>query len=197
MHKNIEREILNLIPSGAKVLDLGSGDGALLAKLAEKNIEGHGVEIDSKRLIASLSKGVSVTQKDIDRGLSEFNNLGFDFVVMANSIQCLRRPHEALNNIFEIANECAVTIPNFGFWKIRLKLLNGVMPVSKSLPAKWYETKNIHLCTIKDFEELCFEKKITIKKKLYFNENYMPLSSILIPRANLFAAEAVYHLEKQ
>ena len=93
MHKNIETEILNLIPSSAKVLDLGSGDGTLLAKLAENNIDGHGVEIDSKRVIASLSKGVSVTQKDIDRGLSEFNNLGFDFVVMANSIQCLRRPH--------------------------------------------------------------------------------------------------------
>ena len=197
MHKNIEAEILNLIPSSAKVLDLGSGDGTLLAKLAENNIDGHGVEIDSKRVIASLSKGASVTQKDIDRGLSEFNNLGFDFVVMANSIQCLRRPHEALNNIFGIANECAVTIPNFGFWKIRLKLLKGVMPVSKSLPEKWYETKNIHLCTIKDFEELCSEKKITIKKKLYFNENYMPLNSVLISRANLFAAEAVYHLEKQ
>ena len=80
MHKNIEREILNLIPSGAKVLDLGSGDGSLLAKLAEKNIEGHGVEIDSKRLIASLSKGVSVTQKDIDKGLSEFNNLGLSLL---------------------------------------------------------------------------------------------------------------------
>ena len=132
MHKNIETEILNLIPSSAKVLDLGSGDGTLLAKLAENNIDGHGVEIDSKRVIASLSKGVSVTQKDIDRGLSEFNNLGFDFVVMANSIQCLRRPHEALNNIFEVANECAVTIPNFGFWKIRLKLLKGVMPISVS-----------------------------------------------------------------
>ena len=197
MHKNIETEILNLIPSSAKVLDLGSGDGTLLAKLAENDIDGHGVEIDSKRVIASLSKGVPVTQKDIDRGLSEFNNLGFDFVVMANSIQCLRRPHEALNNIFGIANECAVTIPNFGFWKIRLKLLKGVMPVSKSLPAKWYETKNIHLCTIKDFEELCSEKQITIKKKLYFNENYMPLNGVLISRANLFAAEAVYHLEKQ
>ncbi|MEK9650010.1 MAG: methionine biosynthesis protein MetW [Gammaproteobacteria bacterium] len=197
MHKNIETHILSLIPRRAKVLDLGSGDGSLLAKLAENNIEGHGIEIDSKRVIASLCKGVSVTHKDIDKGLLDFQDLGFDFVVMANSIQCLRRPHEALTNIFGIANECAVTIPNFGFWKIRMKLLKGSMPVSKSLPAKWYETKNIHLCTIQDFEKLCLENEITIKKRIYLNENFKPLNRVLISKANLFAAEAIYHLEKK
>lgn len=197
MHKNIESQLLKLIPPQSKVLDLGSGNGEFLEKLSKKNISCHGIEIDTKKIIISLAKGVSVTQKDIDKGLKEFCGLGFDFVVMANSIQCLRRPLEALNNIFEIANECAVTIPNFGYWKIRLKLLYGKMPVSSSLPAKWYETKNIHLCTIKDFEDLCAENNITIKKRVYLDADLNPLKSWFTLNSNFFASEAIYHLEKK
>ena len=126
----------------------------------------------------------------MDDGLKDFKHLGFDAAIMASSIQCLRNPKSALIDLLDVATTCVVSIPNFGYWKIRLLMMAGRMPVSSRLPSKWYETKNIHLCTIKDFEELCAELNLKILEKIYLNDHGRPLKKL--KRGNLLAAEGVY-----
>ena len=117
--------------------------------------------------------------------------MDFDVAIMASSIQCLRKPKNAMQNILKVANECVITLPNFGNWELRAGLLRGKMPSSVQLPAKWYETKNLHLCTIADFEELCVKESFNIKKKVYLN-NEGASTWLTNTFPNLFAAEAVY-----
>ena len=192
MDNTLQQIVLNWIPSQSKVIDFGCGDGVLLKMLSEqKSITGYGVENDPDKINACIINGVSVIQQDIDAGIHNYKGMGFDVAVMASSIQCLRKPRDAMKNILKVANECVITLPNFGNWELRLGILNGKMPSSAQLPAKWYETKNLHLCTIADFEELCGEESFVIKKKLYLNRKGK--SSWLANRLpNLFAAQAVY-----
>ena len=192
MDNTLQQIVLNWIPSQSKVIDFGCGDGVLLKMLSEqKSITGYGVENDPDKINACIINGVSVIQQDIDAGIHNYKGMGFDVAVMASSIQCLRKPRDAMKNILKVANECVITLPNFGNWELRLGILNGKMPSSSQLPAKWYETKNLHLCTIADFEELCIEESFVIKKKVYLNRNGK--SSWLAKRLpNLFAAQAVY-----
>ena len=184
--------VLDWIPSQSKVIDFGCGDGALLKILSEqKSIIGYGVENDPDKINACIINGVSVIQQDIDAGIHNYKGMGFDVAVMASSIQCLRKPKDAMKNILKVANECVITLPNFGNWELRLGILNGKMPSSAQLPAKWYETKNLHLCTIADFEELCREESFAIKKNVYLNRKGK--STWLANKLpNLFAAQAVY-----
>ena len=130
-------------------------------------------------------------QQDIDAGIQNYIGMGFDIAIMASSIQCLRSPRNAMRNILQVANECVITLPNFGNWELRLGLLKGKMPSSAQLPAKWYETKNLHLCTIADFEDLCAEESFNIQKKVYLNSRGSS-SWLANTFPNLFAAEAVY-----
>ena len=192
MDNTLQQIVLDWIPSQSKVIDFGCGDGILLKILSEqKSITGYGVENDPDKINACIINGVSVIQQDIDAGIHNYKGMGFDVAVMASSIQCLRKPKDAMKNILKVANECVITLPNFGNWELRLGILNGKMPSSAQLPAKWYETKNLHLCTIADFEELCGEESFIIKKKVYLNRNGK--SSWLANRLpNLFAAQAVY-----
>ena len=192
MDNTLQQIVLDWIPSQSKVIDFGCGDGVLLKILSEqKSITGYGVENDPDKINACIINGVSVIQQDIDAGIHNYKGMGFDVAVMASSIQCLRKPRDAMKNILKVANECVITLPNFGNWELRLGILNGKMPSSAQLPAKWYETKNLHLCTIADFEELCGEESFVIKKKIYLNRNGK--SSWLANRIpNLFAAQAVY-----
>ena len=192
MDNTLQQIVLDWIPSQSKVIDFGCGDGILLKILSEqKSITGYGVENDPDKIYACIINGVSVIQQDIDAGIHNYKGMGFDVAVMASSIQCLRKPRDAMKNILKVANECVITLPNFGNWELRLGILNGKMPSSAQLPAKWYETKNLHLCTIADFEELCGEESFVIKKKLYLNRKGK--SSWLANRLpNLFAAQAVY-----
>ena len=192
MDNTLQQIVLDWIPNQSKVIDFGCGDGILLKILSEqKSITGYGVENDPDKINACIINGVSVIQQDIDAGIHNYKGMGFDVAVMASSIQCLRKPRDAMKNILKVANECVITLPNFGNWELRLGILNGKMPSSAQLPAKWYETKNLHLCTIADFEELCGEESFVIKKKLYLNRKGK--SSWLANRLpNLFAAQAVY-----
>ena len=192
MDNTLQQIVLDWIPSQSKVIDFGCGDGILLKILSEqKSLTGYGVENDPDKINACIINGVSVIQQDIDAGIHNYKGMGFDVAVMASSIQCLRKPRDAMKNILKVANECVITLPNFGNWELRLGILNGKMPSSAQLPAKWYETKNLHLCTIADFEELCGEESFVIKKKLYLNRKGK--SSWLANRLpNLFAAQAVY-----
>ena len=192
MNNQLQSIVLDWIPNQSKVVDFGCGDGTLLTILAKKkSVIGYGVEIDAEKINACITNGVSVIQQDIDAGIQNYKGMGFDVAIMASSIQCLRRPRNAMKNILKVANECVITLPNFGNWELRLGLLKGKMPSSAQLPAKWYETKNLHLCTIADFEDLCAEESFNIKKKVYLNSRGSS-SWMANTFPNLFAAEAVY-----
>ena len=148
--------ISSWIPERSRVLDLGCGDGSLLAGLlASRDIRGYGVEIDAANVLASVKSGVNVIQDDLERGLSAFGNGEFDFVILSQTLQAMRNVEGVLNEMLRVGREGIVTFPNFGYWRHRLDILRGRMPVSRSLPHNWYDTPNIHLCTVKDFEDLC------------------------------------------
>ena len=141
MDRQLQSIVLNWIPNQSKVVDFGCGDGTLLKILGEKkSVIGYGVENDPEKINACIINGVSVIQQDIDAGIHNYKGMGFDVAVMASSIQCLRKPRDAMRNILKVANECVITLPNFGNWELRLGILNGKMPSSTQLPAKWYET---------------------------------------------------------
>ena len=188
----LEALIHNWVPQYAKVIDLGCGDGTLLESLHQlKSINPYGVEIDQKKILSCLSKNIPVIQADIDESIRDFEGLDFDIAILASSIQCLRHPDKALSNILSIAKKCIVTVPNFAHWQCRLQLSQGKMPVTKDLPAPWYATDNIHLCTIKDFEMLCIKLGLQIDQKKYLgtasSETFL---STRFP--NLFASLGVY-----
>ena len=156
--------IVSWVPEGGKVLDLGCGDGELLHRLqAEKRVEGLGVDIDPANIIAAVSKGLCVVQQDMEDGLQNFEGSRFDAVIIAYSLQVLARPHAVLERIVGIGNEAIVTCPNFGHWRSRLsRLLSGRMPKTKALPYSWFDTPNIHFCTVADFESLCKDLNICL-----------------------------------
>ena len=148
--------IASWIPEKARVLDLGCGDGVLLAGLsATHGVSGYGVEIDSAGVLASVRNGVNVIQMDMETGLSTFEDGAFDFVILSQTLQAMRNVELIMREMLRVGREGIVTFPNFGYWRHRLDILQGHMPVSKTLPYQWFDTPNIHLCTVKDFEGLC------------------------------------------
>jgi methionine biosynthesis protein MetW len=148
--------IASWIPEGSRVLDLGCGDGALLAGLAAtRNASGYGIEIDDANVLASVRNGINVIQDDLDSGLSTFEDDAFDFVILSQTLQAMWNVEGVMNEMLRVGREGIVTFPNFGYWRHRLDVFQGHMPVSKTLPHSWYNTPNIHLCTVKDFEDLC------------------------------------------
>ena len=148
--------ISSWIPEGARVLDLGCGDGELLAALAAtRGVRGYGVEKDPDRVLAAVGHGVNVIQVDLESGLSAFEDDAFDFVILSQTLQAMHRSDLILAEMLRVGREGIVTFPNFGYWKHRISILRGRMPVSESLPYQWYDTPNIHLCTVRDFEDLC------------------------------------------
>ena len=186
------------ISEDSKVLDLGCGDGSLLDDLKkEKSVSGLGIEIDARKIKSCLEKGISVIEQDIDNGLENFGNQTFDFVVMSQSIQALKRPELALEEIVRVGKECIVSIPNFANIKCRLQLFfKGQMPVSNALPHDWFSTPNLHLCSLEDFEELCKKCKISIiERKLSKTNGEESFLMKLFP--NLFSEVALYKLIKK
>lgn len=164
------------IKPGARVLDLGCGDGALLKTLQEEQgVKGYGLEIDPENIIQCIRNGVNVIQANLDAGLSDFDNQAFDYVIMTQTLQALHYPDQLLEEMLRVGREGIVTFPNFGNWRVRLQLaLGGRMPVSKALPAEWYNTPNIHLCTLKDFESLCTQRNIRILERSVVDYAYQP-----------------------
>ena len=192
----LSKIINSWVPENSKVIDFGCGDGSLLKELFEnKQVLGYGVEINNTKIEKCIEKGVPVIKLDIDKGLNDFMSSNFDLSIMARSIQCLKNPDLALNRMLELSKRSVVTLPNLGYWRCRINLASGKMPITPELPSSWYETENIHLCTIKDFENLCLKENISIKDKVFINRNGNQggLSKI---NPNLFAVEGVYLLEK-
>lgn len=181
----------------SKVLDLGCGNGNILSELKKtKDINGLGVEIEEKNIEECLLQNINVIEQNIDDGLINFSNDSFDVVILSQTIQVLKNPNNALEEITRIGETCIVTIPNFGHWRSRLSLLlNGRMPVTSPLPESWYATPNIHLCTLKDFEMLCSELLITIEERVTVNSNNESKWYLDI-WPNLFSASAIYKISK-
>lgn len=144
------------ISPGAKVLDLGCGDGSLLRYLYDtRDIFGYGVEIDDNNVLSCVRNGVNVIQNDLESGLSTFESDSFDYVILSQTLQAMRHTEEIVNEMLRVGKQGIVSFPNFGYWKNRAQVIAGRMPISEELPYQWFDTPNIHLCTLGDFEELC------------------------------------------
>lgn len=192
----LSKIINNWVPDDSKVIDFGCGDGSLLKELMDtKKVLGYGVEINDIKIQKCIAKGVPVIKQDIDLGINEFESSNFDLSIMARSIQCLKNPANALKGMLKLSKRCVVTLPNLGYWRCRLNIVLGEMPVTPELPSSWYETENIHLCTIKDFEKLCADENIKIKDKVFLNKKGDQSKFVSI-KPNLLAVEGVYLLEK-
>lgn len=156
--------IAELINANARVLDLGCGEGDLLAYLqTAKSVNGYGLDVDPENIRICMQKGVNVIEHDLDAGLDHFQDSSFDMVVMTETLQSVRSPDQTLTEMLRIGEECIVTFPNFGHWRCRAQLVGmGRMPVSRQLPHSWFDTPNIHLCTFNDFERLCGDLNLRI-----------------------------------
>lgn len=181
--------IARSVRRGAHVLDLGCGDGTLLRYLQQtREVTGYGVEIDDGNVLACVKNGVNVIQSDLERGLSGFKDNSFDFVVLSQTLQAMRNTERIMREMLRVGRAGIVTFPNFGYWKNRLQVLFGHMPVSKNLPFEWFNTPNIHLCTVSDFEKFCVERGIDIVARSVLTAG-RPVTSL----PNLFGELAVYH----
>lgn len=189
--------ISDWIPESARVLDLGCGNGALLAHLRDsRGVAGYGLEINQDNLVACFKRGVNVIEQDIDQGLGNIADKRFDYVVMTQALQAIHRPDLVLGEMLRVGREAIITFPNFGFWRVRAYLLlKGRMPVSRTLPYQWYDTPNIHLHTVRDFETHCAKNGLKILQRVVVNQEHREsLLTRLLP--NLFGEVALYRVTR-
>jgi methionine biosynthesis protein MetW len=186
------------ITPGAQVLDLGCGDGTLLKILRdERQVTGYGLEIDPENIASCIDCGINVIQRDLDAGLNDFDARTFDYVIMTQTLQAVHFPDRLLLEMLRVGRQGIVTFPNFGFWKNRLQLgFQGRMPVSRALPAQWYDTRNIHLCTIRDFENFCRQQNIRILERMVLDYAHRSSTGIrVLPK--LLGEIALYRCEQE
>lgn len=185
------------IPENSRVLDLGCGNGELLAWLrAHKNVSGYGLEIDPDNINACIEKGVNVIEQNLDLGLGNFASNSFDVVVMTQALQAVHYPDRILQEMLRVGRTCIITFPNFGHWRCRWYLATrGRMPVSDFMPYTWYNTPNIHFCTFKDFEALCSEMQMQVLDRLAVdNQHRHHLGNKLLP--NLLGEVGIYRVTR-
>jgi methionine biosynthesis protein MetW len=164
--------IASLIENNKRVLDVGCGDGTLMKYLKEnKNIDTRGLEISKENVQKCILKGLSVIEGNAEKDLQQYPNSSFDYVILSQTLQAFYNPEKVIDDLLRVANKAIVTIPNFGYWKVRFHLfLKGTMPVTKHLPNEWYNTPNLHMCSIKDFVNFSKEKKINLFRSLALKE---------------------------
>jgi methionine biosynthesis protein MetW len=189
--------IAEWIRAGSRILDLGCGDGRLLAALKrDRGASVYGIEIDAGNIIHCIANGINVVQSNLDDGLADFDDNAFDYVVMTQTIQAVRYPHRLLREMLRIGREGIVTFPNMGHWKCRLQLCFGKMPITPHLPNTWYDTPNIHICTISDFEDFCHQDKIEILQRTTVDlEHRAGIGMRLLP--NLLGEIALYRIRRR
>lgn len=184
--------IADWVKLGAKVLDLGCGDGSLLAFLrGALEVRGYGVEKDDANILACMGNGIDVIQMDLEAGLSGFEAQSFDTVILSQTLQAVQNTEEIVHEMLRVGREAIVTFPNFGYWHHRLQLIGGRMPVSENLPYQWYDTPNVHLCTINDFENFCAKHNIRISERRVLTDGravkFLP---------NLMGSLAMYRVQR-
>lgn len=183
--------IAKWIAPKSKVLDLGCADGALLGYLRDElNVRGYGVEKDDSNWLACMQNGIDVIQMDLEAGLSGFEAQSFDVVVLSQTLQAMHNTEGIVREMLRVGRKAIVTFPNFGYWRNRMQLIGGQMPVSEDLPYQWYDTPNVHLCTIDDFDDFCVKHNIEVEERLVLT-NDRPVSFL----PNLLGSLAMYRLK--
>ncbi len=187
--------IAEIIPAKARVLDVGCGDGALIDTLTRtKACDARGIELSREGVSAAVARGLSVVQGDADTDLASYPSVAFDYAVLSQTLQATHRPAAVLDQLLRIGRKAIVSVPNFAHWRARLSiLLSGRMPVTTALPISWYETENIHLCSIADFADLCASRGIAIEQAIYLHRERKLSSGLL---ANARADQAIFVLKK-
>ncbi|MDA7456540.1 methionine biosynthesis protein MetW [Candidatus Pelagibacter ubique] len=190
--------ISDLIEKNTRVLDVGCGDGILMEYLKyNKEIDIRGIEISKDNVQKCLSKGLTVIEGDAEKDLLQFPDSSFDFVILSQTLQAFLNPEIVIKELLRVGKKAIVTIPNFGFWKVRLHLLvKGTMPITKNLPDEWYNTPNLHMCTIKDFYNFCENRKIQLDKSLALhNEKISSINRLNLNTKNLSAELGIFLIE--
>ena len=193
--KNEFKIIANLLPTQSRVLDVGCGDGTLIESLIkQKNIDARGIELETEKVKQCISKGLSVIEGNAETELAQFPDKAFDFVVLSQTLQAFYHPDNVLDELLRIGKKVIISIPNFGYWKIRASLLFfGKMPMTKSLPNTWYNTPNLHMCSIKDFYQFCEKKNIKIDKIIGVNsEKITSINRINLEMKNLLSEVGIF-----
>jgi methionine biosynthesis protein MetW len=183
--------IAGWVQPGEKVLDLGCGDGSLLKKLiAERGVRGWGVDIENANVLATMKNGINVIQSDLERGLAGFADAAFDLVVLSRTLQTVRHTQGILTEMLRVGREAVVSFPNFAYWKNRMAILNGRMPVSEDLPYDWYNSPNVRFFTLLDFETLCDEMGIIRRDRQVLDEK----GNVVTEEPNFLGSLAVYRI---
>ena len=197
--KNEFKVIADLIEKDKKVLDVGCADGTLMEFLKDnKNINIRGLELSKNRVQECIAKGLTVIEGNAEKDLKQFPDKSFDYVVLSQTLQAFLNPELVINELLRVGKKAIVTIPNFGYWKVRLHLLTkGTMPITKTLPDEWYNTPNLHMCTIKDFVYFVKSRNFKIFKSLALNnDNVSLINDTNLGLKNLFADLGIFLIEK-
>lgn len=192
--------VADLIEPGARVLDIGCDDGALLHYLSnEQNVDGRGIEISQAGVNACVARGLSVIQGNADTDLMDYPNDAFDYVVLSRTLQATHNPRDVLSQLVRIGRRAIVTFPNFGYWRVRWNLMaNGRMPTTRLLAEPWYSTENIHLCTIRDFAQLCEDLDLRTERQVILNHTGHNTRFRSTSRyANFFGEQALFMLTRR
>ena len=198
--KNEFRVIADLIEKDKKVLDVGCADGTLMKFLKDnKNINIRGLEISKEKVQECVAKGLTVIEGNAEKDLKQFPDKSFDYVVLSQTLQAFLNPELVLNELLRVGEKAIVTIPNFGYWRVRFHLLfKGTMPITKALPDEWYNTPNLHMCTIKDFFNFCNLREIQLDKSLALhNEKISSINNININIKNLSAELGIFLIKNK
>lgn len=190
--------IADMIAPGSRVLDIGCGDGTLLRILSDKHgVDGRGIELSQAGVNQCVAQGLSVIQGDADTDLAYYPDLAFDYAILSRTIQATRNPRLVLEQLLRISKHVVVSFPNFGHWRVRARLMfGGRMPRTDTLPESWYDTPNIHLCTIKDFLALCDDMGAHVERAVALNAYGTKLVSIPLSAQNLFGEQGVFLLSR-
>ena len=191
--------IANLIEKNTRVLDVGCGDGTLMEFLKDNNkIDIRGIEISKSNIQKCIGKGLTVIEGDAEKDLSQFPDGSFDFVILSQTLQAFLTPEKVISELLRVGKKAIVTIPNFGYWKVRLHLLTkGTMPITRTLPDEWYNTPNLHMCSIKDFFNFCENRKINLYKSIAIqNLKSSEITNSNLTLKNLTAVLGIFLIEK-